>query len=616
MSKTPSDVALLRCLEGLDMGVVVLDGNAAVVHWNTWMSRHSGVPRRVALGARLGSLFPGIAKGRLAGAVEDAIAIGLSAFISHSVNAHLFPLLRNDGFADEPVAQSIIVRPLQIDGATGCLIQVFDESAAVDRERKLREQRNARHHAIIEAAQDSFITIDGAGLIQWVNPAAERKFGRGRDDLLGGHISLVLPEAKDTTAFVGGLTEMKAVDGNGSSFDAEVSTSRWVSNGVRWHTLFIRDVSERNQAAAELRQSQRMQSLGQLTGGIAHEFNNLLMVIRANTDLLSAKLEDAALREFAAEIAQAIDRGAALTSDLLSFSRKQPLRPQVLSLSEAVTRTLRLAAPTLGAQIACTITPEGSGLHVHADPTQLQNAVLNLLLNARDAMPVGGTITISLALEESTGLCHLRVADSGHGMAPDILELACEPFFTTKRVGHGTGLGLSMVVGFARQSGGCFRLESEPGHGTAATICLPKVEATVAGLSMAPADLLATPLPCLRILLVEDDPQLRNAVKTMLLGAGHEVTVAEDAFAALDHLARRGFDLLLSDIVLPRGMSGIILAREVRQTFPRLCIVLMSGYNELDKPMMEIVAEVADVLHKPFSQEELKRAMFMALSRF
>ncbi len=611
--KTPSPAALLRCLEGLDMGVVILDRNAEVAHWNIWMSRHSGVPRRVALGARLDRLFPGIAEGRLASAVEDAIATGLSAFISHSVNANLFPLLRHDGVVDEPVAQSIVVRPIQIDGTTGCLIQVFDESASVDRERKLREQRNARHHAIIEAAQDSFVTVDGAGWIQWVNPAAERKFGRGLNDLLGSHISLLLPDAGDTAAFGEGLTGMKAVDAAGASFDAEVSTSRWNSNGVRCHTLFIRDVTERNQAAEQLRQSQRMQALGQLTGGIAHEFNNLLMVIRANVDLLQAALGDADLRTFVGEIGLAAERGATLTSDLLSFARKQPLRPQVLALAEVVAQTLRLAAPTLGAQVACTVEQEGDLPPVLADRTQLQNALLNLLLNARDSMPSGGRIVISLAVEDKAGLCRIRVADSGRGMGPEILEQACEPFFTTKGVGRGTGLGLSMVTGFIRQSGGRFQLESEPGEGTTVTVWLPKA-AVHQGSDAAPATVApGTRLPCLRILLVEDDPRVRNAVQAMLRCGGHDVTAAEDGLVALERLAERGFDLLLSDVVLPRGMSGVTLAREVRQIFPRLSVILMSGYNELDPVMAELVSGCADILRKPFSQADLDRAIGTAL---
>lgn len=620
MPKTPSAMGLLRCLEGLDMGVIILDAKAEVVHWNTWMSRHSGVPRREAVGACLNGLFPGMAQGRLAAAIEDAIATGLSAVISHSVNANLFPLLRHDGIVDEPVAQSIVVRPVQVNGASGCLIQVFDESASVARERKLREQRNARHHAVIEAAQDSFVTISEAGSIQWVNPAAERKFGRSLDDLLGSHIGLLLPEVQTTATLSPKLLETKAVDAAGRRFDAEISTSRWISNGVRCHTLFIRDVTERKLAAEELRQSQRLQSLGQLTGGIAHEFNNLLMVIRANADLLKSELGAGTLRGFADEITQAADRGATLTNDLLSFARKQPLRPQVLSLADVVAQTLRLAAPTLGAQVTCTVEQGGDALHVHADRTQLQNALLNLLLNARDAMPLGGSITISLSPDEEGGadgpggLCCVRVTDTGEGMAPDVLERACEPFFTTKGAVRGTGLGLSMVTGFIRQSGGRFTLESEPGRGTVATAWLPRARATIEDDAAAPLPFPSERLPSLRILLVEDDPQVRNAVKAMLAGANHDVMAAEDGFAALECLEERSFDLLLSDVVLPRGMSGALLAREVRRLFPRLAVVLMSGYNELDPLMADLLSGSVDILRKPFSRPGLERAIRAALN--
>ncbi len=595
------------------MGVVVLDAHAGIVHWNTWMSRHSGVPRRTALGARLDALFPDIAKGRLVSAADDAISVGLSAFISHSVNANLFPLLRHDGITDEPVAQSIVVRPVQVDGATGCLIQVFDESASVDRERKLREQRNARYHAVLEAARDSFVSIDETGLIQWVNPAAERTFGRSLDGLRGSHVSRLLPGAGNTAAFDGGLVGMKAIDAAGRTFDAEISTSRWNNNGLCCHTLFIRDVTERNQAAEELRQSQRMQALGQLTGGIAHEFNNLLMVIRANADLLRIEVGDMEMRELADEIILATDRGATLTNDLLSFARKQPLRPQFLSLPEVAAQTLRLAAPTLGAQVTCNVEQDGTPLNVYADRTQLQNALLNLLLNARDAMPLGGTISVSLESEVDAGFCRICVADTGRGMTPDILKQACDPFFTTKGVGRGTGLGLSMVTGFLRQSGGRFHLESEPGEGTIATAWLPMVTAAVADGVAEQSDSPAIRLPSLRILLVEDDPQVRGAVKAMLRGAGHEVTVAEDGFVALERLEERSFDLLLSDVVLPRGMSGFVLAREVLRVFPRLCIVLMSGYNEFDPAMADLLPSTADILRKPFTRADLERAIRNAM---
>ncbi|WP_207462755.1 ATP-binding protein [Azospirillum sp. SYSU D00513] len=609
----PSAAVLLRCLEGLDMGVVIVDARAAILYWNHWMSRHSGVPRRSAVGARLEALFPSIAQGRLAGAVEDAIATGLSAYISNSVNASLFPLLRNDGIVDEPVAQSIVVRPVQVNGATGCLIQVFDESASVARERKLREQRNARYHAVIEAAQDSFVTIDESGIIQWINPAAERKFGRRLDDLLGSHVSLLLPAACDASAFDGGLTEMTLVDVAGRAFDAEISTSHWTSNGVRCHTLFIRDVTERNQAAEELRQSQRMQSLGKLVGGIAHEFNNLLMVIRANVELLKSDLGDAELRDFADEIAQAANRGATLTNGLLSFARKQPLRPETLALADVVEQTLRLAAPTLGALVSCKVEQEGGTLHVEADRTQLQNAILNLLFNARDAMPLGGSIRIVLASDEEERFCRIRVADTGLGMPPDVLERACEPFFSTKDAGRGTGLGLSMVMGFVRQSGGRFELESEPGRGTAATAWLPRVRAAAAAREGGAEEDTPPPLPPRRILLVEDDPQVRSAVQAMLGGAGHAVTAVEDGFEALELLDAEGFDLLVSDVVLPRGMSGALLAREARLAFPGLPVVLMSGYNELDPAMTAAITESVDILRKPFSRPDLERVMRAAL---
>jgi PAS domain S-box len=613
----PASDALLHCLEGLDLGIVVLDGSQRIIHWNSWMSRHSGIPRRLAVGSDLFELFPEARGGRLASAVRDAVGTGLSAVLSHHVNASLLPLTRVDGHGEELVAQSIIVRPVKTGAGCGCLIQIHDQTAAVERERKLRTQRNARYHAIVDAAQDCFVTIDEGGFIQGMNPISEVRFGLSQDAALGLPISALLPGLEDLNRLGMPLVEMRAVGAEGREFDAEITTGSWISCGLRYYTLSIRDVTERNLAIEELRRSQRMQALGQLTGGIAHEFNNLLMVVRANAEMLQDP-DPGDVRSLAADIVSAADRGRTLTDGLLSFARRQPLRPEPVQLRTVIEETIRLAVPSLGASIDVAVECAPGDPQVHADRIQLQNALLNLLINARDAMPTGGRVLVC-AQRGPEGFCTLTVADTGMGMTREVLDRACEPFFTTKGPGRGTGLGLSMVNGFARQSGGAFDLDSIPGAGTRASLRLPCPSfedvsvPEVAPDSERHAAFLARS-PILRILIVEDDPQVRGVVRAMLGSGGHAVTAVEDATAALEHLIDREVDLLLADVVLPRGMSGVVLSREARRLHPRLAVVLMSGYNELT-PEQADLAGPAEILRKPFARRDLDDHMLAALER-
>ncbi|MBP2314275.1 hybrid sensor histidine kinase/response regulator [Azospirillum soli] len=632
-SPAPTADALLHCLEGLDLGIVILDGGRRIVHWNSWMSRHSGIPRRLAIGSELCELFPEAQGGRLAGAVREAIDTGLSAVLSHHVNASLLPLMRADNQGEELVAQSIIVRPVKIGAGCGCLIQIHDQTYAVERERKLRVQRNARYHAIVEAAQDCFVTVDEGGLIQGMNPISEVRFGLAQDAALGLPIGTLLPGLEDPGRLGAPLVEMRAVGAEGREFDAEITTGSWIGGGLRYYTLFIRDVTERNQAVEELRRSQRMQALGQLTGGIAHEFNNLLMVMRANAELL----QDTGtgpnadhIRSLAAEIVRAADRGRNLTDGLLSFARRQPLRPEPVQLRTMIAETVRMAIPSLGADIDVQVECASGDPRVLADRAQLQNALLNLLINARDAMPNGGRVLVR-AQSGPEGFCTLTVADTGVGMTPDVLDRACEPFFTTKGPGRGTGLGLSMVNGFARQSGGAFELDSMPGAGTRASLrlpCSPVEEEPSAAEAVAPDPIASDPIasnsghaaallarfPPLRILVAEDDPQVREVVVTMLGSGGHRITAVEDAMAALEFLIDDEADLLLADVMLPHGMSGVVLSREARRLQPRLAVVLMSGYNEL-APGQADLAGPAEILRKPFTRRDLDHHMLAALEQ-
>lgn len=597
-------------MDELDMGVVIVDDARRITLWNTWMVRHSGISRRAALGSDLFALLPAMAGGRVDLAVRDALETGLPAVISHHVNHGLFPLLRGDGMTDERVAQSIVVRPTRTRRGVGCLIQIYDQTAAVERERKLRAQRSARYHAIVDAARDCFVTVDEDGAIWGMNPATEERFGCAATAMQGQPITRLLPQLQDLSFLGDPLVMVRATGAGGREFDAEISMGSWMNNGVRHFTLFIRDVTERNLAAENLRRTERIQALGALTGGVAHEFNNLLMVIRANAELVLGAAEgEAAAR--AAEIVQAADRGRTLTDGLLSFARRQPLNPVRVPLDTAVEDIQRLAAPLLGVAVDIAVAPIPAETAAMADRTQLQNALLNLLINARDAMPDGGRITIAAGPGPEPGQCHIAVTDTGTGMTAAILEKACEPFFTTKEQGRGTGLGLSMVAGFARQSGGDFLLSSRPGAGTTATVrlrCATGDSPDTVGEDGAPPPA----LPPLRLLVTEDDAQVRAGVLSMLAHGGHRTAAAAHGPDALERLAEEDFDLLITDIMLPRGMNGVALACEARRMLPRLGVVLMSGYHGFDPALLEAAGPAA-VLRKPFARADLERAMAAAL---
>ncbi|MET0544260.1 MAG: ATP-binding protein [Variovorax sp.] len=385
-------------------------------------------------------------------------------------------------------------------------------------------------------------------------------------------------------------------------------------------------VMQRSTSEDALNHAQRLETVGQLTGGVAHDFNNLLTVISGNLQVLEdlpACADDEMVRPLVAAAQRAARRGAELTSKLLAFSRRQVLQPvavDTLSLLGSLTDMLRR---TLDQRI--TITLHAQALLCLADPVQLESALLNIAINARDAMPQGGTITIgcqpATGLPAGTGAEHgtrckdgyvaIAISDTGQGMSEAVKERAFEPFFTTKEVGRGTGLGLSTVYGFARQSHGGITLASAPGDGTTVTLYLPRVvEHALAGSDADPAAGQRLH-PGLRVLLVEDDLEVRNVMRAFLAALACEAIAcanAEDALQLLD--AGTAVDLLLTDIVLGAGMRGTELADRVHARLPQLPVLLMSGYSSalLDEP------HGRELLRKPCTRADLERAMARVLA--
>ncbi len=379
------------------------------------------------------------------------------------------------------------------------------------------------------------------------------------------------------------------------------------------------EIAERERAEARLLQAQKMEAIGQLTGGIAHDFNNLLTAVVGSLELLLRRTDEEKLRRLAGNALQAAERGAKLTAQLLAFSRRQRLIPAAICPNEIIGAMGDLLTRSIGRHIVVETRLASDLWRALADPTQLEVMILNLAINARDAMPQGGRLKIetrnlaqvpaALMLELPAGeYVEIAVCDNGSGMSPDVLERAFEPFFTTKEQGKGTGLGLAQLYGFAKQSGGTARIESRVGEGTRVAIYLPRTEHesdvappnAVAGLARRRA----------RILIVDDDHDVRAVATALVAELGFEVASAESGEAALRMLEAQPFHLLITDVAMP-GMNGIQLAFRVRALAPAMPVLFASGYADLQTFGPEL--DSRHLIKKPFRLAEVAERIHQAL---
>ena len=381
----------------------------------------------------------------------------------------------------------------------------------------------------------------------------------------------------------------------------------------------------RGELEEQLRHAQKMEAIGRLSGGIAHDFNNLLTAIRGYSELLLKALTGSPLRADVEEIFNAAERAATLTGQLLAFSRRQILSPEIVGLNQRVTDMTRMLNRLIGEHIAIDLHLATDLWSVRADAAQLEQVVVNLALNARDAMPDGGRLAIETAnveipppqarkLDIAPGaFVELRVRDTGVGIAPDIQGRIFEPFFTTKPKGAGTGLGLSMVYGFVRQSGGAVSVTSTPGRGTTFSLLLPRADDTTANRTPTPKTLLPQAKGSGTILIAEDERALRRLSATVLGQAGYQTLEAADGQQALDLFTvhNRNIVMVVTDVVMPR-MGGIELARRLRHMRPALPLLFVTGYVEQSEALHESAAGMP-VLLKPFSPDALLHAVSAAL---
>ena len=414
---------------------------------------------------------------------------------------------------------------------------------------------------------------------------------------------------------------------NGALIDVEITSDDIVFRGKQARLVLVNDVSARMDLERRLAQSQKLEAIGQLTGGIAHDFNNLLTVIIGNADTLLEELhEQTQLMPLVEMIRAAGERGAELTNHLLAFARRQALEPKVVRPDELIDGLRKLLLRTLGESIELAVSHAADLSVVSVDPAQFESALLNLCLNARDAMPGGGQLMIetsNVLLDQHYAAqradvtpgayVRISVSDTGTGMSAEDAARAFDPFFTTKPRGKGTGLGLSMVYGFVKQSGGHVAIYSEPGHGTVVTLYLRQVRGTAEPSRPAePADISGHGE---RILLVEDDDLVREHATRLLESMGYRVTTASNGPEALD-LLRKGIacDLLFTDVIMPGGMTGTNLAELARGLRAGLRVLYTSGYTENAIVHHGRVDPGVNLLHKPYRRPELAVKIRAALS--
>jgi PAS domain S-box-containing protein len=508
-----------------------------------------------------------------------------------------------------------------------------------------REMTEARLASIIDSAMDAIISVDEEQRIRVFNPAAERMLGASAQEAIGEPLDRFIPgrhrtrhrhQVREfggsgvTARSMGSSGPLVALRADGREIPIEASISQTVGGQRKLYTVILRDISEQLRTEAQLRQTQKMEAVGRLAGGVAHDFNNMLTAIRGHAELLLEEVgADDPMRESVEEIRLAAERSAALTRQLLAFSRKQILQPRVLNLNEVVVGMAGMLRRLIGEHIEFTTVLKHETHTVRADPGQLEQVLLNLVVNARDAMTGGGKLTIetrNVELSAESGQMHdveftpgryvlLSVSDTGEGMDAETRKHLFEPFFTTKGPGKGTGLGLPTVYGIVRQSGGYVWVYSEPGRGSTFKIYLPAVEAAEAA---GPTQTSPPPVPRATgtVLLVEDEPAVRALAARVLRRGGYTVLEAAGGEEALRiaESYEHPIDLVLTDVVMPQ-MGGRAMVDRLPERFRDVQVLFMSGYTDEAIVQHGVLNPGVAFLQKPFLPDDLLRTVHRLLRR-
>lgn len=521
--------------------------------------------------------------------------------------------LRKDG-TRVPLRVNVSVVELADGPATLAIFN--DETARCQAEAALRDSETF-YRTILETGQDVHVLLDAQARIKFVSRSVTRVLGWTEEEILSiGRFTTVHPDDRERVRQIFARVAAGDEDVVSTTFRMHHKNGSWRTVLASTHNclaapeiggvlLMLRDITDEVRREEELRQAQKMESVGQLAGGVAHDFNNLLTVILGNVEEAQAEAHlNPRLHEALLDIQKAGKRAATLTRQLLTFSRRQMLAPQVFDLNAAVLDMKRMLARVLKENVAIEFTPTAAPLLIEADRGQLDQVLLNLALNASDAMANGGTLQLELGVDEATDRVVLKVSDNGTGIAPEVLPRIFEPFFTTKEVGKGTGLGLATVYGIIRQSRGSITVRSELGRGTTFTIVVPRAKGSQAA-TQEDATGSAHQQGQGVILLAEDDDALRKLVRRALESRGFRVLEAADggeARSIFDGCGGR-VDILISDYVMPH-LGGRPLVERLRARKPDLKVLLMSGHVDADGDAWALQSRI-DFLPKPFSTAEL-----------
>ena len=626
----------------LDYAIYMLNPEGRVVSWNPGAELIKGYTQAEIVGEHFSRFYTD--EDRAAGLPAEALRIAAETgrFATEGWRQ------RKDGAR---FWAAVVIDPIRQDGTLVGFAKITRDVTAQHEAQAAALQSERRFRLLVQNVIDYAIyMLDTDGRITNWNPGAERIKGYSASDVLGRHFSLFYtPEEIQAGTPVRALetarregryeAESWRLRKDGSRFWAGVVIDAVYDEGVLvGFAKITRDLTERREAQLQLEQSreqlfqsQKMEAVGQLTGGLAHDFNNLLMGITGSLDLMRTRLAQGRAAEIDRYITAAqgsASRAAALTHRLLAFARRQTLDPRPTDTNRLVHDMEDLVQRTVGPENVVTTVPAPAPWIILCDPHQLENALLNLCINARDAMPGGGRITVqveNISLDERAASVRdlpkgdyvgLSITDSGVGMAPDVVARACEPFFTTKPLGSGTGLGLSMTYGFARQSGGQVRIHSEVGRGTTVRLLLPRHTGEMPSVDPGPraADL-AVSGRGKTVLVVDDEPTVSMLITEVLDGLGYASLEAPDGASGLALLLEeQRVDLLITDVGLPGGMNGRQLAEAARRRRPGLKVLFITGYAEVAVTGSGTLEPETYLLTKPFAIDTLSHRISSILN--
>jgi PAS domain S-box-containing protein len=630
----------------VDYAIYMLDLEGRVVSWNSGASRLKGYSAKEIIGQQFDRFYT--EADRAVGMPAHALKTAREEGRFHAEGWRV----RKDGTR---FWASVVIDPIRTE--SGELIGYAKVTRDIT-ERQMAQQNlvesERQYRQLVNAVVDyAIFQLDAEGYVTTWNAGAERIKQYTARDIIGKHFSNFytagdraagVPQRALETAARDGRYEAEGwrVRKDGSRFMASVVIDpiRDDSGAIIGFAKVTRDVTERHQHQQEMRAaqeqlaaSQKMEAVGQLSGGIAHDFNNLLMIVIGNLETAqrhALKLQNPNLTRAVGNAVRGAQRAAALTSRLLAFSRRQALDPKPIDVNKFLNSAADFIQRSLGEQIEIETVGAPGLWQIEADPNHLESALVNLAINARDAMPDGGKLTLEGANVYADEEYHRRtlelpvgqyvcicVSDTGTGMTPEVLNHAFEPFFTTKDLGHGTGLGLSQVYGFVKQSGGHVKIYSEVGQGTTIKIYMPRlIGKSSAGDEVAEPSELVGSEDSETILVVEDDADLRSYITEVLQDLGYRVLPVSDAEAALRLAQNRQqrLDLLLTDIIMP-NINGRELAHEMQAVRPDLPVIFMTGYSRNAVVHQGRLDEGVDLLQKPVSQTELASRVRTALDR-